>query len=300
MSALSHTYVHVLADVSVAIVSLCSYSALDTPLTALSASNKVAYARRHGYRLFFETTVMDKTRPIPWSKVKASKSMTMCPSNPRDPLFVPSTRISQILALLKHLDAADWVMWMDCDSFFMHMDTPATALLAAVPPHANLVLSEDAAMINTGRTDMYGVRSVECGSLICSCGGRGCLLPGVMLVRSCEWSRAFLRRLYSREYAAFAHHPWWEQAALFHLLTAQVPLVRSGPDERVAPREVFLHTQRAMNSYPHELAGTLAGDHGQPLHGVCLCSLVFGVLAKAPCSHACCACVFVGCLGSCV
>ena len=79
---------HFLADVSVAIVSLCSYSALDTPLTALSASNKVAYARHHGYRLFFETTVMDKTRPIPWSKVKASKSMTMCPSNPHDSLFV--------------------------------------------------------------------------------------------------------------------------------------------------------------------------------------------------------------------
>ena len=122
-------------------------------------------------------------------------------------------------------------------------------------------------------------------------------LPGVMLVRSCEWSRAFLRRLYSREYAAFAHHPWWEQAALFHLLTAQVPLVRSGPDERVAPREVFLHTQRAMNSYPHELAGTLVGDHGQPLHGVCLCSLVFVYLLRLLVLTLV---VFVGCLGSCV
>jgi galactosyl transferase GMA12/MNN10 family len=55
----------------VAIVSLCEYDPLTNPLTALSASNKERYARKHGYQLYFETKRIDDTRPPAWSKVPA-------------------------------------------------------------------------------------------------------------------------------------------------------------------------------------------------------------------------------------
>ncbi len=54
----------------VGIVTLCEYDPMNSPLTALSASNKYRYAKKHGYRLFFETKRSDVSRPPAWSKVR--------------------------------------------------------------------------------------------------------------------------------------------------------------------------------------------------------------------------------------
>ena len=53
----------------ISIVTLCDYDPMDSPLAALSASNKLRYANKHGYRLYFETRRMDDSRPPAWSKV---------------------------------------------------------------------------------------------------------------------------------------------------------------------------------------------------------------------------------------
>lgn len=89
----------------VAIVSVCDYDAGRTPLARLSQINKAKYAERHGYdiKIYEKAPVLedpltplltDKDRPAAWSKVDA---------------------ILIALAAGRH----DWVMWMDCDSFFM-------------------------------------------------------------------------------------------------------------------------------------------------------------------------------------
>ena len=64
----------------------------------LSFANKLAYAQRHGYDFYHYTSVLDRTRPPSWSKV----------------------RIIQ-----KHLSAYDWVFWTDADSLIMN---PSIAL----------------------------------------------------------------------------------------------------------------------------------------------------------------------------
>lgn len=60
----------------IGIVSLCSYDAANTSMTALSADNKLRYARHHGYELFFETRVTEPNRPIAWSKVRGDARCT--------------------------------------------------------------------------------------------------------------------------------------------------------------------------------------------------------------------------------
>jgi len=102
----------------VAIVSVCDYDAGQTPLARLSQINKEEYARRHGY----DVVVYEKApvfqdplsglftepasyRPAAWSKVDA---------------------ILTTLAQNRH----DWVMWMDCDSFFMDVEVGLDTLIS--------------------------------------------------------------------------------------------------------------------------------------------------------------------------
>lgn len=54
---------------SIAIVSLCSYPANATTLTGLSFTNKVLYARMHGYKLLLETRLVNDTMHPAWNKV---------------------------------------------------------------------------------------------------------------------------------------------------------------------------------------------------------------------------------------
>jgi len=103
----------------IAIVSVCDYDAGATPLARLSQINKQAYAQKHGYDVFvyekspyFEDPLAKlfveppSYRPAAWSKVDA---------------------ILLALAEGKH----DWVMWMDCDSFFMDPEVRLEDVAAA-------------------------------------------------------------------------------------------------------------------------------------------------------------------------
>jgi len=90
----------------IAVVSVCDYDAAVTPLARLSELNKETYASRHGYEsIVYEKAPVYKDalsplllepgqRPAAWSKIDA---------------------LLTVLARGEH----DWVMWMDCDSFFM-------------------------------------------------------------------------------------------------------------------------------------------------------------------------------------
>lgn len=51
----------------IALLTLCSYDANDTPLSSISFHNKVSYARHHGYTLRAETSLPDASRRAPWS-----------------------------------------------------------------------------------------------------------------------------------------------------------------------------------------------------------------------------------------
>jgi len=105
-------------SLQIAIVSVCDYDAGETPLARLSRINKEEYARRHGYEVivyekapFFQDPLTslfvepESYRPAAWSKVDA---------------------ILMTLAASRH----DWVLWLDCDSYFMDVELPLEAVVA--------------------------------------------------------------------------------------------------------------------------------------------------------------------------
>ena len=185
----------------VAIVSLCEYDPARTNLTALSHVNKARYAARHGYPLFMHTQRLDSSRPAAWSK---------------------------LLLVRKYLPYFDWVMWMDCDSFFQNQ----TMRLDGGGPHEgqdenpllddryDVVISADGVMVNTG----------------------------VFFVRRSAWSFDFLGRVYGTKESPFINHPWWEQAAMHFALRHNRTAAAS------AVRHVKFVPQSEINSYPEGIA----------------------------------------------
>lgn len=191
----------------VAVVSLCDYDGSVTELTSYSFANKMRYCRKHGYNCVLETQ-SDPSRPPAWSKI-----------------------------LLAHrtMQSADWVFWLDCDSFVTNSLVRVEDVLKATGatseggPH--LVLSEDAGMLNTG----------------------------VFLVRSSPEGKSLLERVYGTTDDPFINHPWWEQAGLMSLL------VESEGAAGWATQTAFT-PQRWLNSYPSELSGRIRAAEQGFLH----------------------------------
>lgn len=108
------------SGLSVAIVSVCDYDAGQTPLARLSQINKEEYARKHGY----DVTIYDKA---PTFHDGLSALMTDPPSH-RPAAWSKVDAILTALASARH----DWVMWMDCDSFFMDVEVSLDKIIGMV------------------------------------------------------------------------------------------------------------------------------------------------------------------------
>lgn len=224
---------------NIAIVSLCDYDPSQTKLASLSIHNKVDYTKRHDYDLFVETKSLDTTRPHAWSKIKA---------------------VSKYLNTGKY----DWVMWMDCDSFFMNVDLRLEHVLNQ---NYDLIISEDGAMLNSG-VFFVGVREEVCDlvfffTYISSLSSLS--LPSYLFsflstqIRNTTWSRYFLNRVYGSSSNPLITHPWWEQASMMFWLNH---------DKADASRHVLHLNQRDINSYPSEIASQLRDPStGHTLHG---------------------------------
>lgn len=101
----------------VVIVSVCDYDPGVTPLARLSQINKEAYAKMHGY----EVIIYDKA-PV------YEDALTVLMTEPhRPPAWSKVDGILTALADGQH----DWIMWMDCDSFFMDPDVRLESIIEA-------------------------------------------------------------------------------------------------------------------------------------------------------------------------
>lgn len=209
----------------VAIVSMCDYDGETTSLTAYSMASKHAYCRRHGYKCFLHTRVVGlEGRPSAWGKV---------------------------LLMRRHLGAARWLMWMDCDSFFTNSSVPLEAVLARAgvlgpphdpyprqgwghAPHISFLTSEDAPLINTG----------------------------IFFLRDTPIARSLLDMTWGiGRPSAFVKHSWWEQAAIFYHLTL-------GPHAERFSRASLMLPQEAINGYPPEMATNAFDRRGRVLHAI--------------------------------
>jgi len=97
---------------SIAIVSLCAYPKGSGNLTELSTRNLKAYCEHHGYDCFIATASLDSSRPTAWSKV---------------------------LLVTHFLPQYEWIMWKDCDTFFMNRNTTVEDILVSAAKAREIV-----------------------------------------------------------------------------------------------------------------------------------------------------------------
>ncbi|CAJ1461377.1 unnamed protein product, partial [Effrenium voratum] len=137
----------------------------------------------------------------------------------------------------------DWWLWFDCDTFFMNMSVTLDSLLCRYAGDTNcqlddvhMLAAEDAAMLNTG----------------------------AFLLRSSDWSRGFLQRVWGAEDSVWISHPWWENAAIiWDLLRTTSERARHGNNFEVYPKEVRILPQFELNSY-HPATAQSLHDAWQP------------------------------------
>mmetsp|Transcript_66199 Transcript_66199/g.147145 ORF Transcript_66199/g.147145 Transcript_66199/m.147145 type:complete len:455 (-) Transcript_66199:11-1375(-) len=211
------------AHMRIAIVSLCAYPP-DHPLPRFSASNQGTYARKHGYSHVLETTLLDSQRPPAWGKIKL---------------------MQREVASKKW----DWVVWADCDTYFMNMSVTLESVLftyagvnagngsdasqMSLDPQVHMIVSEDSAMLNTG----------------------------IFFVRSTEWVQKLFQRVWGTEDSPWINHPWWENAAIAWQFLKDNPRKFAAEDVKewaakgeddlqgVYPEEVRVAPQSHFNSY---------------------------------------------------
>jgi hypothetical protein len=87
------------------------------------------------------------------------------------------------------LEEYEWVLWLDADVVIVDFDADVSA---EIEPDKDLYLVEHPWL------------------------GQYTANAGVMLLRSCAWSRDFLRDVWALE--RYIEHPWWENAAVLDLL----------------------------------------------------------------------------------
>lgn len=217
-SVLHHTYSQ--PKLRIAIVSLCAYPP-EHPLPKYSASNQGMYADRHGYAHVLEKEMVDTNRPPAWGKVK---------------LVEKEVRSGDW----------DWVVWADCDTYFMNMSVTLDSVLYTyagrpkagsseleLDPAVHMIVQEDAAMLNSG----------------------------IFFIRCSDWAINLLQRVWGSDDSPWINHPWWENAAMGWEFLKDNPqkfmdedlleFAASGEDDLagVYPPEVRVAPQTHFNSY---------------------------------------------------
>ena len=195
---------------NITIVSLCQYDPGRTPLGMLSIHNKLEYSNRHGYDLYVETSSNGTSRHPAWGKLQIMKKYLSPPYN------------------------YDWVVWTDCDTFFMNQHLPIDVLLTpSITSHQQLYSSSSA-------TSSIDLIVSEDGNM---------LNTGFFMMRSTAWSVAFLEDAYDSRYNVFVDHPWWEQSSMFYLMVNMCP-------HEYTSKIVHVH-QNIVNPYPKEYSNPI-------------------------------------------
>jgi len=233
----------------IGITSLCAYPP-EHVLPRYATSNHQVYADRHGYTYRVGRERLDPDRPPAWGKIRL------------------------MYEALKDPDV-DWWLWFDCDTYFMNMTVTLDSLLykyvrarsaaptagdvdgmapeAGLDPDVHMLVAEDHAMLNTG----------------------------AFFLRSSDWSRQLLQRVWGPADSAWVEHPWWENAAiLWNFLKDNSQKFRDSgvaapagsqdeeglaPDdmEGIYPSEVRLAPQSEFNSY-HPATSHFLHDTWEP------------------------------------
>ena len=257
----------------VAIVSVCDYDNEITPLGELSKLNKDWYARNNGYDLylydkspFFQDAFTIKakiasSRPPAWGKIDA---------------------VLEVMSKGEH----DWVMWMDCDSFFMDDGKLEDIISLAIsergqqdsflssehdrravisqrkwkPPRDGADIKEVVDLFDVFTKGLLSGRNESDLMIIASEDGL-MLNTGIFFARNHPWSFWFFQKVRQFTFSGnpVTFHSWWEQTAMVYLLS--FPFVgqpnTTGFDNIGFAQSVHMLTQRHVNGYPPIVASML-------------------------------------------
>jgi hypothetical protein len=238
----------------VAIVSVCSYSQ-DEPLVLISRENHKLYAGLHDYVLYqFE----DDSELVE----NLDSGMNM---KDRNKFF------SKIIAVRNVLNNHKWVLWMDCDAFFMD---PARTIDSVVQMYTkNNSLAFRLESSNDQRT-LESIRStldsIEINLLI-TVDSTG-LNNGVWLMRNSKWSIDFLSRWWNSSIlkGMGANHNCSDQTTmqyellysnLMSELTTEIGRAWDSIEAPIWPREVRVVPQEHLQSFHKETADAVISRH---------------------------------------
>ncbi|CAE7214163.1 ANK1 [Symbiodinium necroappetens] len=119
----------------VAIVTVCDYDPTQTPLARLSKLNRDAYAKMHGYDV-----VMYEKAPL---FADPLAGLLTEPLAHRPPAWSKVDAVLETLAQGRH----DWVMWLDCDSFFMDPEVRLEEIIGLAESRCPATSGDDAARL---------------------------------------------------------------------------------------------------------------------------------------------------------
>ena len=259
----------------IAIVSVCDYDGDVTPLAEFSRINKRIYADKHKYDLVFFNKAptysdyftkhgnMYNSRPPAWSKIDA------------------------VLNVMVE-DTHDWVMWIDCDSYFMDMDVSLSGVIDAALRQRGSdgaenelvsVVTESIHSLKEWRPPVTASSSEafqQYGELLNSltqnpdrlvhliASEDGLMLnTGIFFIRRsvCAFASLLQVRQLLFNRAPVTFHPWWEQTGI--ILVNLLPFLLEKDRWELAARNQgfasFIHllSQKQLNTYPPMIAGML-------------------------------------------
>jgi len=252
----------------ISIVTVCDYDQSVTPLSILSRINKQHYADLHGYDFvyyekspffsdFFQTQIYDKEkRPPAWGKIDAVLNAMISP------------------------DSSDWIMWMDCDSFFedMNVDLEDVIARSGVPTlRTRDHVSKWAEKIQKWKPGSFSEHVWEeynnfvtglvpedssddtAADVIASEDGL-MLNTGIFFARNSVRNFLFFQKIrqftFSNNPAMF--HTWWEQTGMMFLIS--IPPLFESPmnvSNGGITSNVMYVNQRILNVYPPLISSML-------------------------------------------
>ncbi|KAF4662523.1 alpha-1,6-mannosyltransferase [Perkinsus chesapeaki] len=177
----------------IAIVSICGYAANET-VRVLSEENHALYSQIHGYTLHQFTGPEDI-----YPNTESNMSI-----HGRKPFF---WKVNAVRNVMDSEDRPDWVMWMDCDAFYMdplrtidsviRMDREELKVSEADNELTRTLKHIIHPQLQSQRGESIHLPEVELLIAVDSTG----INNGVWMMRNSEWSKSFLTR-------------WWQSSIL--------------------------------------------------------------------------------------
>jgi len=222
----------------VAVVTICAY-ATDEPVRLFCQENREIYRHLHGYDVFFYGDASE-IEPNPKAGMNVLDG-------------VHKAFYWKVNAVQNVLDTGnyDWVLWMDCDAFFMD---PSRTIDSVIDMY-----SGNSTLPTTGALP-DGKRNADV-SLIIALDSTG-INNGVWLIRNSEWSHKFLARWWHSDILTGpgANHNCSDQSTMVHTLLHDNAMRLDDEWDAVEgpiwPAEVRVAAQKDLQSFHQATAET--------------------------------------------